>query len=292
VRIVQTEHDGVGTFRQPDGYPTHFRVWGPEAAADRVVILHGGMSHSGWQAPLADRITGLADDTAFVAVDLRGSGLNEGHGHIPGGEVAVGDVVRLLESFRTANPAARIHLAGWCFGAQVATVAAARLASRATLSSLVMICPGFFFTERYEDVLDRSVDAALAVVDALGLNVEPERPFIRIPLRPKDFTDRPEWLEAIAEDQLKLTHVTVGTIDSWEEIAAWSEKDYAGLGPVPVRAVFGRRDRLVDNDRVAGFLSSHPDVEIHELDAGHAVQFEQPDALARFVTDVVARARP
>jgi pimeloyl-ACP methyl ester carboxylesterase len=291
VKIVQSAHEGVRTFEQPDGYRTHFRVWGPDDPADYVVMLHGGMSHSGWQAPLAERVTGLADDVAFVAVDLRGSGLNQLHGHIPSGDLAVGDIIRLLQSLRTANPAARIHLAGWCFGAQVATVVAARLTDPATLSSLVMVCPGFYFTERYEDVLDRSIDAALAVVDELSLSVEPERAFIRIPLRPSDFTDRSDWLAAIEDDQLKLSHVTVGTIDAWEEIAVSSEKDYAQIGPLPVWAVFGQRDRLVDNDRVADFLRSQPELQIHKLDTGHAVQFEEPGALAEGIVDFVARMR-
>jgi pimeloyl-ACP methyl ester carboxylesterase len=291
VTSIETGHEGVRTFEQPDGYLTHFRVWGAEAAADLVIMLHGGMSHSGWQAPLGNAIAELTDDVGFLAVDLRGSGLNEVHGHIPSGELAVGDIVRLVRSLREANPGTRLHLAGWCFGAQVATVAAVRLADQPALSGLFMLCPGFWFTERYEDVLDRSVDAALEVVEVLGVSVEPERAFVRIPLRPADFTDRADWLTAIGDDPLKLAYVTAGTIDSWEEIAGWSEKDYGRLGQLPVGAVFGTRDRLVDNHRVAEFLRSHPSVEIHEVDAGHAVQFEQPDVLARLVVELVAKAR-
>jgi pimeloyl-ACP methyl ester carboxylesterase len=289
--ILQTADEGVRAFEQADGYLTHFRVWGDPAAADLVVMLHGGMSHSGWQAPLGLRLTDLLDDTGFLAVDLRGSGLNAGRGHIPGGELAVGDVVALLSSLKAAHPATRIHLAGWCFGAQVATVVAARLAPRQTLAGLLMVCPGFFFNQRYEDVLDRSIDAAIEVVEQLDITVEPTRPFIRIPLRPNDFTDRPDWLAAIEGDRLKLSYVTVGTVDAWGEIAVQSEKDYFQIGALPVRAVFGRQDRLVDNDRVRAFLRSHPDLAVREVDAGHAVQFEQPDALAQLLAGFVAEAR-
>ncbi|MFD8084105.1 alpha/beta hydrolase [Kitasatospora sp. NPDC059722] len=294
--IDQSAQEGVRTFEQPDGYLTHYRVWGAETAPDLVVMLHGGMSHSGWQAPLGTRLAELGAGVAFLAVDLRGSGLNAVRGHIPAGDLAVEDVARLLDSIRAARPGTRIHLAGWCFGAQVATVVAARLAERTVLASLLMVCPGFFFNERYNDVLDRSIDAALDVVEVLDLGVEPSRPFIKIPLRPGDFTDDAHWLAAIDADRLKLGHVTVGTVDAWEEIAVASEKDYARIGRLPVRAVFGRRDKLVDNARVRAFLEAHPDLEVHELDTGHAVQFEEPDALTRliaaFVTGVAAGPTP
>lgn len=289
--MIQTALEGVHTFEQPDGYVTHYRLWGAETATDLVVMLHGGMSHAGWQEPLGARLAALGDDVAFLAVDLRGSGLNAVRGHIPDGDVAVRDITLLLGSLREARPGIRIHLAGWCFGAQVATVVAAGLADGDVLSSLLMVCPGFFFNDRYSDVLDRSTDAALDVVKELGITVEPTRPFITVPLRPTDFTDRAEWLAAIEDDKLKLSHVTEGTIDAWEHIAVASETDYGRIGTLPVRAVFGTRDKLVDNDRVRAFLQNHPDVETHELDAGHAVHFEETEALTQLVAGFVAELK-
>ncbi|MER8095236.1 alpha/beta hydrolase [Streptomyces goshikiensis] len=289
--IVQTSLEGVHTFEQPDGYVTHYRLWGSETAADLVVMLHGGMSHAGWQAPLGDGLARLGGDVAFAAVDLRGSGLNAVRGHIPDGQAAVRDITLLLDSLKKARPGTRIHLAGWCFGAQVATVVAAGLTDADVIASLLMVCPGFFFNDRYSDVLDRSIDAALEVVEELGITVEPTRPFIRVPLRAADFTDRAEWLAAIEDDKLKLSHVTVGTIDSWEAIAVQSETDYGRIGKLPVRAVFGTRDKLVDNDRVRTFLQSHPDLETRDIDAGHAVHFEETDALTHLVADFVAELK-
>ncbi|MGW3989638.1 alpha/beta hydrolase [Streptomyces sp. NPDC004830] len=289
--ITQTTLEGVHTFEQPDGYVTHYRRWGSETAADLVVMLHGGMSHAGWQAPLGAGLARLGHDVAFLAVDLRGSGLNALRGHIPDGDLAVRDIELLLGSLKEARPATRLHLAGWCFGAQVATVAAAGLADRDVLASLLMVCPGFFFNDRYSDVLDRSIDAALDVVEELGITVEATRPFIRVPLRPSDFTDRAEWLAAIEDDKLKLSHVTAGTVDAWEAIAVKSETEYGRIGRLPVRAVFGTRDKLVDNDRVRDFLRSHPDLQTRDLDAGHAVHFEETEALTRLVAGFVAELK-
>jgi alpha-beta hydrolase superfamily lysophospholipase len=270
----------VLSLEQPDGYRTHYRLWGMSHGDDVVVMLHGGMSHSGWQAPLGTRL-GRLPGTAFVAVDLRGSGLNEGRGHIPSGDLAVGDITRLLRHL--SDSYARVHLAGWCFGAQVATVVAAQVAGGQVIASLIMMSPGFHFNDRYGDVLDRSIEAALAVVAELGLTPEPTRAYINVPLRPSDFTDRPEWQEFIDNDRLRLVRVTRSTIDSWEQIAVQSEKDYPRIGHLPVLAVFGRRDKLVDNERVRDFLLGHPDIRIRELDTGHAIHFEDADTVSGLV---------
>jgi pimeloyl-ACP methyl ester carboxylesterase len=281
----------VLSLEQPDGYRTHYRRWGPPDGDDVVVMLHGGMSHSGWQAPLGTRL-GRLPGTAFVAVDLRGSGLNAGRGHIPSGELAVGDITRLLRHL--SDPYARVHLAGWCFGAQVATVVAAQVAGEQVIASLIMMSPGFHFNDRYSDVLDRSVEAALAVVAELGLTPEPTRAYINVPLRSSDFTDRPEWHEFIDNDRLRLVRVTRSTIDSWEEMAVQSEQDYPRIGHLPVLAVFGKRDKLVDNERVRDFLLGHPDIRIHELDTGHAIHFEDADTVSGLVAAFIGpgRVRP
>lgn len=278
--------ENVRTFEQPDGYLTHYRLWGPAEAADVVVMVHGGISHSGWQAPLGQRL-GRLPGTAFIAVDLRGSGLNDVRGHIPSGERAIADLTGFLRHVRRSYD--RVHLAGWCFGAQVTTVAAARLADADVISSMIMVCPGFVFRDWYNEVLDRSVDAALAAVEELKVTPDPARPFVLVPLRAADFTDRPEWREYIEADALKLVHVTSGTIDAWEEIAVRSEKDFDRIGRFPVLAVIGDRDRLVDGDRVQDFLRGHPDLRVHVLDTGHAINFEDPDAFVALVADFIGR---
>jgi pimeloyl-ACP methyl ester carboxylesterase len=279
--------DYVLSLEQPDGYLTHYRRWGPPTGEDVVVLLHGGMSHSGWQAPLGTRI-GKLPATAFVAVDLRGSGLNEQRGHIPSADLAVSDISRLLRHLRASFR--RVHLAGWCFGAQVATVAAADLVDEQVIADLIMIAPGFFFSERYNDVLERCVDSALAVVEELGLTPEPTRAYISVPLRSSDFTDRPHWLGFIDNDPLRLVRVTAGTIDAWEEIAVRSEKDFARIGRLPVLAIFGKGDKLVDNGRVRNFLGSHPDVRMHELDTGHAIHFEDADRLSGLIAAFIGHS--
>ena len=99
------------------------------------MILHGGMSHSSWQAPLAKQLRSMSPNITVVAPDRRGCGLNEQRGDLGSVPAVIDDVVKQVEflkgSFR------RVHLAGWCQGAQYAAVAAAGLGDE--LSSLIFL---------------------------------------------------------------------------------------------------------------------------------------------------------
>jgi pimeloyl-ACP methyl ester carboxylesterase len=168
---------------------------------------------------------------------------------------------------------------------------AARVAEEDLVSSLLMISPGFFFNERYSDVLSLSVESALAAVREFGIEPVPDRAYVQVPLQPSDFTTRPDWQTFILDDDLRLTTVTERTIAVWEELARLAEKQFAHVGNIPVLAVFGRQDRLVDNERVAAFLTEHRPVTVEHFDTGHAVHFEEPDKLADVMTTFVSSTR-
>ncbi|WP_435126229.1 alpha/beta fold hydrolase [Actinacidiphila sp. bgisy144] len=282
----------IGTHQQSDGYQTHYRHWGPASGEDAIVLLHGGISHSGWQQPLAEHVTATSD-AAFYALDRRGSGLNAQRGHLPSVERELADIASFLRfltgSFR------RVHLAGWCFGGQIASIAAARLAGEGVVASLVLVAPGYAFTERYADVLRLSMQGIFSALDSLEVKPEPDRAFVPVPLQISDFTDRPEWQEFVAADTLQLDRITTTTVDVWDQLAALSRGGVLSeLGDIPVLAVLGNRDRLVDNDRVEAMLTEQirgTAPVVHRLDTHHAVQFEEPAALARHITDFLATVR-
>lgn len=285
---VRTTEPAIGKHPQSDGYPSHYRRWGRADGSDVVVLLHGGVSHAGWQAPLGEAITATSD-IAFIALDRRGSGLNDvARGHLISEQREIDDVCSFLESL--ASRYTRVHLAGWCFGSQVATIAAARIAGRGVLSSLVLVAPGFVFNERYGDVLRLSMQAVAEVVKELDFKPDPMRAFVPVPLQPTDFTDKPAWLQFVNDDKLRLTKVTQSTVKVWAELAARSMTVLSDLGGLPVLAVFGSRDRLVDNARVKALLLEHvrPAPRIESLDAHHAIQFDEPQALAALITGFVA----
>ena len=116
--MIQHQEAIIQSFTQSDGYRMHYRLWGQPKGQDVVVLLHGGISHSAWQAPLGEEIAGKSD-ISFIAVDRRGSGLNtEKRGHLLSKEREIEDVVSFIRSLQDSYE--RIHLAGWCFGSQVA----------------------------------------------------------------------------------------------------------------------------------------------------------------------------
>lgn len=281
--------DAVDVFQQSDGYLTHARRWGKPQGGDVILLLHGGVSHSQWQAPLADAVRQLAPDLAFVAVDRRGSGLNQNtRGHLPSKEREIADVTALIKHL--ADSYERIHLAGWCFGAQVACIAAAELMADTKVESLLMISPGFVFGERYADVLRMSTAAVRGTVAALGISPDPEHAYVPVPLQPSDFTTDEKWLSFATGDELTLRRVTDSTVTVWGELAAWSWEALDQMGSLPTLAVFGTEDRLVDHIAVADLLRERltktPPV-IEFIDAPHAVQFTEPDLLAQHLVSFV-----
>lgn len=289
--IRDIEH-AIRTHRHSDGYRAHYRRWGRAEGDDVIVMLHGGVSHAGWQAPLAEAIVS-SSKPSFLALDRRGSGLNEdARGHLVSQAREIEDVAGFLEAI--AGSFTRVHLAGWCFGAQVASIVAARLAGRELLSSLILVAPGFIYTERYADVLRLSMQAVADVVAELDLHPDPLRAFVPVPLQPTDFTDNRAWLRFITEDKLRLSRVTQNTVAVWAELAERSTQVLSDLGDLPTLAVFGQRDRLVDVGRVQALLREHvrPAPTIESLDTHHAVQFDDPRALAGLITRFVSRVQP
>jgi pimeloyl-ACP methyl ester carboxylesterase len=227
-----------------------------------------------------------------MALDRRGSGLNdEARGHLISEAREIEDVGSWLRSI--AGSFTRVHLAGWCFGGQVASIVASRLAGRGLISSLILVAPGFVYTERYGDVLRLSMQAVSEVVKELDLKPDPMRAFVPVPLQPTDFTDSQDWLRFITEDKLRLTKVTQSTVAVWAELAERSTQVLSDLGGVPVLAVFGDRDRLVDNHRVKALLVEHvrPIPTIESMNTHHAVHFDDPRALSAVITGFVSQHR-
>jgi pimeloyl-ACP methyl ester carboxylesterase len=285
------KHQGavIRAFTQSDGYKCHYRLWGQSEGNDVVVLLHGGISHSGWQEPLADAIVSKSE-ISFIALDRRGSGLNtEGRGHLLSKEREIEDVVSFIRSLQGSY--SRIHLAGWCFGGQVAAIVASQLDREDILSSFILIAPGFAFNERYSDVLRLSMQSVFEVIKEFGVNPESTHAFIPVPLQPTDFTTRSEWHDFIVKDEHRLAKVTERTLIVWYELADWSSNVLSEIARIPVLAIFGSQDRLVENDRVKQILKEQVKsaaLTIDTLDTGHAVQFEEPEKLAEIMTRFVS----
>lgn len=280
----------IGSLGMTDGTRIHYRNWGETAGDDVVLVLHGGMSHSGWQAPLALALRSLDPGVTVVAADRRGCGLNDRKGDLGTVQALILDVtdhVLYLKRFFK-----RVHLAGWCQGCQYAAIAASRLGS--DVSSLILLTPGFFWNERFRSVLSMAETVVLKLIESFDLAPDRDQAFVPIPMDGTDFTLSSRWLDFIETDDLKTTRITLKSASVMDEIQELSWRAILEVG-LPTLMVMASRDRIVDNDKVLQFLGDRfkedgPNRLIH-MDSPHAIQFEHADRVAQEILDHVRRVR-
>jgi L-alanine-DL-glutamate epimerase-like enolase superfamily enzyme/pimeloyl-ACP methyl ester carboxylesterase len=279
---------GIHFLEMPDGYKINYRLWGKTEGEDVVMILHGGMSHSSWQAPLAKQLRSMSPDITIVAPDRRGCGLNEQRGDLGSVPAVIDDVVKQVEflkgSFR------RVHLAGWCQGSQYAAVAAAGLGDE--LSNLILLTPGFFWNERFRSVLSIAEKIMLGMISEFKLKPERNQACIPIPMEATDFTLVDEWLDFIENDDLKTTLITLKSVSIMDEIQELSW--FAMLqNHLPVLAIMAEHDRIVDNNKVRQFIghlfSGENKNRMVSLASGHAIQFERPEEVATEILTFIGK---
>lgn len=269
----------VLVLEMPDQYKVHYRRWGPAEGDDVLVILHGGMSHSGWQAPLATAVRAEEPTMAIVAPDRRGCGLNAGQGDFGSVRSVIQDVVTHIEFLKTSFK--RVHLVGWCQGSQHAAVAAQQAGS--LLASLILLAPGFFWNERFRSVIRVAENNIFSMVKELKLKPSREQAYVPIPMEAADFTLQDEWLDFIENDELKTTMITMKTAHIMDEV---QELSWAAIlaNNLPTLAILAENDRIVDNRKVRQFLDHQFAAEngnrLVTFASGHAVQFEMPGDVA------------
>jgi L-alanine-DL-glutamate epimerase-like enolase superfamily enzyme/pimeloyl-ACP methyl ester carboxylesterase len=269
----------VDTQAMSDGYDIHYRLWGPAQGLDVLVVLHGGMSHSAWQRPLADAVRVRSAMSVF-APDRRGCGLNAGRGDLASANRSIEDVIEHLRML--AGRFRRVHLAGWCQGGQFAAIAAQRLQGEGSLATLLLVTPGLFWNARFRSVIDVTERVVQNLLTHFELAPERNEAFAPIPLQATDFTPSPDGLDFIDADALKTTEVTLKSVIVMDEVQERSWEAILGVR-LPLFAVTATQDRIVDNQKVRTYLAplfDRPGNRWMELDAGHAVQFERPDELA------------
>jgi L-alanine-DL-glutamate epimerase-like enolase superfamily enzyme/pimeloyl-ACP methyl ester carboxylesterase len=270
----------IQTHRAPDGYNIHYRLWGPETGEDVLVLLHGGMGHSRWHYPLAQALL-QKSGISVLAPDRRGCGLNSEKGDLGTVDLVIQDLVEHLLSLKGSFK--RIHLGGWCQGAQFASVAAARLQHHPALSSLVLLTPGFFWNDRFRSVIDIAEKTIFSLRSSFKAEPERNKAFVPIPMQATDFTFMREWLAFIQEDTLKTTKITLKSGLIMDEIQEMSWSAVLSI-KLPVLMILAAGDRIVDNRKANEFLSpliqASPQNRVLTMDAAHAVQFERTDELA------------
>lgn len=281
----------VHFLNMPDNYKIHYRIWGKTEGENVLMILHGGMSHSGWQAPLANQIRSISPDITVVAPDRRGCGLNQNRGDLGSVQTVIEDVIKHIEFLKKSFN--RIHLAGWCQGAQYASVAAARM--RGTISSLILLTPGFFWNERFRSVLSIAEKIVMDMISAFNLKPERNDACIPIPMEATDFTLIDEWLDFIDNDNLKTTMITLKSVSIMDEV---QELSWLAIqkNTLPLLAILAENDRIVDNNKVMQFIghlfSGENRNRLVSIESGHAIQFEKSEEVATEILNFILQRDP
>jgi L-alanine-DL-glutamate epimerase-like enolase superfamily enzyme/pimeloyl-ACP methyl ester carboxylesterase len=289
-RMPVVQDDGspkVAFLEMSDRYKIHYRAWGKTEGEDAVVILHGGMGHSGWLAPLAKQLRSMSPDITVFAPDRRGYGQNQHRGDMGSVQSLVEDVVKHVEFLKRSFT--RVHLAGWCQGSQYASIAADRLS--VMLSSLILLAPGFFWNERFGSVLKSAEKIVLKMIFGFKLKPERSRACIPLPMEATDFTLVDEWLDFIESDDLKTTMITLKSLSIMDEMQALSWTAIRKIN-IPLLMITAKNDRMVDNDKVLEFFgylftSNENRNRMISLESGHAVQFEKPKEVATQIIDFI-----
>jgi len=281
-RMPKPPDDGspeIRFLKMPDQYRIHYRQWGPPEGEEAFLILHGGVSHSGWQAPLAMGLRSLSPQLTVIAPDRRGSGLNDRRGDLGSVHSVIEDVTKHVEFLKKSFQ--RVHLAGWCQGAQFAAVAASGISD--AISSLILLTPGFFWNERFRSVLSITENVIMDMISTFKL--KPDRDFacIPVPMEATDFTLVDEWLDYIEQDDLKTMFLTLKSARIMDEIQEMSWLAMLACR-LPTLVILGEQDRIVDNRKVLQFLdplfSEASASRILSLTSGHAIHFEKTREVA------------
>jgi len=287
---VEDKSPEIDFIEMPDKYKIHYRRWGAAEGEDVILHLHGGMSHSGWQAPLAVKLQSKDTNLTFVAADRRGCGLNDQRGDLGSVYSVIDDIqqhIRFLK--KTFN---RVHLAGWCQGAQYAVITGCRM--RDMLSSLILLTPGFFWNERFRSVLSITETVIMDMITGFKLKPDRNDACIPVPMEPTDFTLDDNWLDYIEKDPLKTTSVSLKSAGIMDEIQEMSWESLL-RNKLPALTIIGKNDRIVDNEKVRQVLDviwkDKSYNHIITLESGHSVHFEKTDEVASEIINFIGKRK-
>lgn len=256
------------TWSMTDGYVLRGRLWpSPVPAADLgILYLHGIQSHGGWFEGSAGR---LAERVGPVLLpDRRGSGLNAAaRGDAPSAQRWLADLDELADWMEREHAVRRFGVVGVSWGGKLAALWALRHPHRVT--HVLLIAPGLF------PRVDIGWRARLRV--AWSLVTRPTREF-PVPLDdPALFTDNPAGRQFIADDPLKLTHVTARFLLASSQLDRRLRRVARGALRAETTLLLAEHDRIIHNAPTVTWLrrvaAAEPSVDTWP-GAAHTLEFE------------------
>lgn len=255
---------------------------GRESTGDpAVVLLHG---QPGSSRDWAGVIARLGHTHRVVAPDRPGYGTNQATAR--GFEGNVDELVALLD----AEGIARAVLVGHSWGAGVALLAGLRAPQRtASVVAVAPVVPGKLdWSDRLLATPGLGTAAgglSLAALRALGAH-----PGLLGLLRPKQprLADSLRHSSAWLQIRRGATSMRLEAKALVNEFAALEDR----LSELAVRTtiVAGSKDRVVRRGALAAFAERLPDARLVEVDGGHLLPLEAPEAVARVIDSAIHRS--
>ena len=253
-----------------DGYPVQGRLWRShkEQASLAFVYLHGIQSHGGWFEWSASLLA--ESGNPVILADRRGSGLNQrARGDTTSVERWLEDIDELTTWAEREFGVRRFGVVGVSWGGKLAVAWARRRPE--LVDRLLLIAPGLF----------PAVDLPLLEKLRVGLSLlKRGRKMFEIPLNdPALFTDNPAGQVFIANDPLRLTHVSARFLWHSQRLDNQLKRLSAGALRPPIHMILAGRDRIICNapTEVWGHrITMQPLVINNVKNAAHTLEFE-PD---------------
>jgi alpha-beta hydrolase superfamily lysophospholipase len=159
---------------------------------------------------------------------------------------------------------------------------------------LILLTPGFFWTEHLKSLIDFLTTAILSVMSEFNIQPDMRRAFAPLPIQPSDFTSVQRWHDFIEKDPLRTTKVSLnfGAVSrQMQEMSLEAILDVE----VPVFFALAERDRIVDNEKVQHhiekILTPSPRNRLTFFDAEHAIHFTKAADLAKEIQSFVVASR-
>jgi alpha-beta hydrolase superfamily lysophospholipase len=264
--------------------PLHTQEWGPKAAQDIVIMIHGIESHSGWFSEVGALLG--KEQVRCLAFDRSGFGQSSGsRGHIASLRACLGEVQKIRDLAIKTNiyDMPRLHLIGMSWGGLLSAYLGSLQGSM--WSTVTMVAPAVF-TKRIPNL------------KYLSTSIVQPRFRIPLPIALSDFSTVPEIQLAIAQDPYRVTAVTLATLIHTIRLQKKMrqritlpkspKKDVAPRARSKTQVLLGTDDTLIDVKKTASWAYQMNHDVAWAKGASHSLVRECPEWVADMVLTLMA----
>ena len=262
-----------------------------------IILLHGfPESHRTWRHQIPE----LALNHFVLAPDQRGFARSskpaELSAYTP--DKMVADIMALADHFGIA----RFTLVGHDWGGAIAWMAALNHPDR--IERLIIINaphPFLFQKTMFDDMAQREASQYIRAfrnpdlekhIDAIGLDAFFDGSFLRHTDFEKVRAEKPVYLDQWGQpgamtamlNWYRASAIVVPAMDETPERPAFLDAPFPPIRP-PTLVIWGMRDKALLPSQIEGLDRLVPDLTLVEVDAGHFVPWEAPEAVTRAIRD-------